>query len=369
MPTMGDEPTIDEINSRIDEFYERSKDLVGQEVVESPPWNSGVTADQASHYLNGIGDINPRWSPEREGNEVQPTYLTSVVYPMLHGEPMEVPLSSLIAGMEYTWEDTITVGDDLEGTAVVKDVFEKGDPDEKRYVFIISEVTYRANGETVATAEGTMIRATQRGTELLEDRDPPSYSAEEREEIASTYDAEMERLSSVPPTPRFDDLTVGDELPTIVRGPLTIADMVCWNAGRGPTYGATIINYKERQGSPHNTVRNPHTGWMQKTSHQHEDVWMCNQRGMPLPFANGVNMYAMTSPFVTNWMGADGHLRRHNGSLRKPFYYGDVLWIDGEIAEKDDAGATPQVTIEWVAANQDGEPVVEGDSDVELPDQ
>lgn len=358
---------IAELNERIDEFVEKTKAMEGAVVEENPPWNTGVNADQARHYLNGIGDINPRWDPDGPGDEVQPTYLSSVMYPMLHGEPMEVPLSSLIAGMDYRFHEPIRLGDDLDGTARIKSVFEKGDPEEKRYVFVISEVTYTRNGEEVATAEGTMIRATQRGTELLEERDPPEYSGRTLDEFEQTYEAEIDRLETVPETPDFEALSVGDELPTIVRGPLTIADMVCWNAGRGPTYGANVLNYRQRKNSPHNTVTNPKTGWMQKTSHQHEDVWLCDQRGMPLPFANGVMMWAWTSPLVTNWMGESGFLVRHEGNLEKPYYYGDVLWLDGEITDTDERDA--EVAIEWEAINQDDESVLTGESAVRFPNQ
>lgn len=356
-----------EMNEQIDEYYEKTKQLEGSVVEESPPWNTQVNADQASHFLNGISDVNPRWQPDAPGDEVHPTYLTSVVYPLLHGEPMDVPLASLIAGIDYEWHEPIHVGDDLEGEAVIKDVFEKGDREEKRYIFVISEVSYTRDGQEVATAEGTMIRASQRGTELLTERDIKAYSDTELDGVKSSYEAEIDRLNPAPETPAVADLEVGDQLPSIVRGPLTIADMVCWNAARGPTYGAGIINYQERKNSPHNTVTNPETGWMQKTSHQHEDVWLCEQRGMPLPFGNGVMMYAWTAPFVTNWMGTDGFLERHNGSLKAPYFYGDTLAIQGqiaEIAENDDGTA---VTVEWVAADPDEEPVVEGESVVSFP--
>lgn len=352
------------MNDRIDEYYEKTKQMEGSVVEESSPWNTQVNADQARHFCNGISDINPRWQPSAPGTEVHPTYLTSVVYPLLHGEPMEAPLASLIAGIEYEWFEPIHVGDDLAGEAVVKDVFEKGDREKRRYIFVISEVTYTSNGEEVARAEGTMIRATQRGTELQTDRDVKSYSESERESVASAYEAEIDRLQTVPETPDPDDLAVGDSLPSIVRGPLTNADMVCWNAARGPTYGAGIINYQERTGSPHNTVTNPKTGWMQKTSHQHEDVWLCEQRGMPLPFGNGVMMYAWTAPLVTNWMGADGVLKRHNGSLKAPYFYGDTLTIHGEVAEID----APAVTVDWAAVDPEDEPVVEGESVVSFPE-
>jgi acyl dehydratase len=366
---MVQEQSDEAINARIDEFYEKTEKLVGEEVQEGEPWNTQVNSDQAGHYLNGISDINPRWDPEGPGQEVQPTYLTSVVYPLLHGEPMEAPLASLIAGVDYEWYEPIEIGDDLEGTSVIKDLYEKGDRDERRYIFIISEVTYTRNGEEVGKAEGTMIRATQRGNQLQEEREIYTYSDEERAEIEDKYEAEIARLESVPETPDVDSLEVGDELPSIVRGPLTIADMVCWNAGRGPTYGASAINYMERKGSPHNTVPNPEINWMQKTSHQHEDPYLCEQRGMALPFGNGVMMYCWTSPLVTNWMGADGFLKEHNGQLRNPYYYGDTLDITGEITDKSVADDTPEVTVEWEAIDPHGEPVVVGDSVVSFPNQ
>lgn len=366
---MADDLSNEEINAQIDEFYEKTKEMQGSEVQEGSPWNTQVNADQASHFLNGISDINPRWQPSGPGDEINPTYLTSVVYPLLHGEPMEAPLSSLIAGVDYEWYEPIHVGDELDGTAVVKDVFEKGDPAEKRYVFVISEITYTKNGEEVAKSEGTMIRATQRGNELLSDRGVKEYSDSELDEIKSMYEDEIARLEDVPETPSFDDLSVGDELPSIIRGPLTNADMVCWNAGRGPTYGASLINYQERKGSPHNTVTNPKTGWMQKTSHQHEDVWLCEQRGMPLPFGNGVMMYVWTTPFVTNWMGSDGFLKRHKGDLKAPYFYGDTLMIEGEITEKSEDRNAPEVTVEWSADDPYNDPVIKGESVVSFPDQ
>lgn len=366
---MSGELSRAEANERIDEFYERTKAMEGTAVQEGSPWNTHVNADQARHYLNGISDINPRWQPRGPGDEVHPTYLTSVVYPLLHGEPMDVPLSSLIAGIEYEWDEPLHLGDGLDGTAVVKDVFEKGDPEEKRYIFIISEVTYQRNGREVGRAEGTMIRATQLGDELLSDRDVKAYDESELETLKSAYDAEIERLETVPETPEVADLEVGDPLPTVVRGPLTISDMVCWNAARGPTYGAGIINYQERQGAPHNTVTNPKTGWLQKTSHQHEDIWLCEQRGMPLPFGNGVMMYAWTTPLVTNWMGADGHLESHSGTLKAPYFYGDTLTIDGEISAITEDAGTPEVTIEWAAVDPYDEPVLEGESVVSLPER
>lgn len=347
----------------IDAFYERTRALEGQTVDNRGTWNTGVTVDQARHFLNGIGDINERWNPTTTGDEVHPGYLTSVVYPLSLGESMDVPLIALIGDVAYEWHEPIHVGDDLDGRTEITDVFTKGDPDETRYVFVDTEVTYERAGTRVATAEGTMIRTTRDGG-ISEERDIYEYTEAERAEIMAALDTEIERVDGPSTTPAVGTLSEGDELPTIVRGPLTIADMVCWNAGRGPTYGATIVNYMERLAAEYYTVANPKTGWPQKESHQHEDPWLCEQRGMPLPFANGVMMYTWTTPFVTNWMGDDGFLRSHSARFHAPYFYGDTLWVSGELRGVDRESST--IDVDWEAVNQLDEFVMSGASTVRV---
>lgn len=354
--------------ARIDEFVERTKARIGEPIVEGEPWNTGVTADQARIFLNGLGDTNPCWDPDTPGTRVHPAYLTSVRYPQLHGEPMAVPMSSFVADLEYEWHEPIRIGDDVDATAVIDEVFEKR-RDGRRYVFIISEVTYdrERDGRRLATAGATQLLVTGEEGTNFQDREVHAYDGSERDEIAAAYEAELDRLESVPRTPDAEDVRTGDDLPPVVRGPLTIADMVCWQSAAPPTYGSSIVNYVQRKQSPHNTITNPTTGWMQKSSHQHEDVWLCEGRGMPLPFGNGVMMYAWTSIPMTNWMGADGRLRRHRGHIRNPLFYGDTLWIEPTVTELADEGDERVVTVTWAARNQFDETVLDGESEVVLP--
>ena len=359
------------MNETIDEYLAKTQELVDVEVDGEARWNSCVNADQSRHFLNGLSDINPRWQPSGPGDEVHPLFLTSVVYPQMHGETMAAPLTFLMGGVKYKWDAPIHVGDDLDGTAKIKDVFEKGDGEKKRYIFVIAEVTYTRDGEKIATAEGTMIRLSEAVMDgSIADKEVYSYSADEREEIMDLYDQEIARLEAVPEAPSFEDLSVGDTLPTVVRGPLTIADMVCWNASRGPSFGAGIINYQERKAQPFKgfTLNHPITGWMQKRSHQHTDPWLAEENNMPLPFANGVMMYSWSSPLTTNWMGSDGFLKSYEGKLESPYYYGDTLWLDGEITDRN-AGDDPSVEVEWEAVNQYDEAVVSGTSEVAFPGQ
>ena len=92
----------------------------------------------------------------------------------------------------------------------------------------------------VAKATGTMIRATQVGTELLFERPIHRYSDEELEKVERALREEKRTGSQ---TLYWEDVNVGQEIPPIVREPLTIGDMVCWNAGLGPAYKAGRLGY------------------------------------------------------------------------------------------------------------------------------
>lgn len=361
----------DTVQSRIDEFVARSRELTGKVVRERTAWNTTVTADSIRHFAFGTSDDNPLWlDPEYAARgpygtlAAPPAYLTSVLYPILHGAPMEAPLSSLIGGVEYRWQRPILEGDRLRAESVQKDLYEKKSSSGRRLVFVISEVTYwNQRDEVVGTATGTMIRATQVGTELLFDRPLYRYSPEELEQIGAAQQGETRTAGTL----YWEDVQVGQEIPQIVRGPLTIGDMVCWQAAIGPSYRAGRLGYLDCLKSPHTTVKNPVTGWPVKYSQQHEDFNLASQRGMPGPFDNGVMRFAWVAPLVTNWMGDRGFLRRLYVQVRAPGIYGDTLWLSGRVREKAREGDAAVVKVEIGGVNQVGVTTTAGEAEVVLP--
>ncbi|MCZ6562515.1 MAG: MaoC family dehydratase N-terminal domain-containing protein, partial [Deltaproteobacteria bacterium] len=109
-----------EVDTRIDEFIARTREMTGTEVKEREPWNTEASADAIRHFVYGIDDGNPLClDPEYAANSrygklaAPPSFLVSVLYPILHGAPMDVPLSSLIGGVEFEWFLPILVGDRL----------------------------------------------------------------------------------------------------------------------------------------------------------------------------------------------------------------------------------------------------------------
>lgn len=369
----GEETTMrDAINEQIDEFVRRSRELIGKEVIERTPWHTDVTADAIRHFAYGTSDDNPLWldpayaAQSRYGRLVAPpAFLTSVLYPILHGAPMLVPLSSLIGGLEYRWHLPILEGDRLRAVSKQADLYEKTSRSGRRLIFVISEVTYwNQRHEVVGTAVGTMIRATQVATELLFERGIHRYSEAELEPIGGALRNEVHTGDR----PLYwEDVLVGSEIPPIVRGPLTIGDMVCWQAAIGPAYRAGRLGYLDCLKAPHTAVTNPILGWPVKYSQQHEDVHLAAQRGMPAPFDNGVMRFAWVCPLLTNWMGDNGFLKRLSIQVQTPTLYGDTTWYRGTVADKARDANGAVVTLRITGTNQVRDTTTTGEVEVALP--
>ncbi|MEE8076144.1 MAG: MaoC family dehydratase N-terminal domain-containing protein [Candidatus Binatia bacterium] len=360
-----------DVDARIDEFVAKTREMTGKEVREREPWNSEASVDAIRHFVYGTDDGNPLWlDPEYAAKSrygkltAPPGFLVSVLYPILHGAPMDVPLSSLIGGLEFEWFLPVLLGDRLRATSRQVDMYEKKSRGGRRLIFVISEVTYwNQDDAVVAKAIGTMIRTTQIGTELLSDR--PIHRCNEKE-LEDIDKAMKEEKRTGDKTLYWDDVSVGDEIPSMVRGPLTIGDMVCWNAGLGPSYKAGRLGYLDLLKSPHAAVSNSVIGWKVKFSQQHEDFNLAAQRGMAGPFDNGVMRFAWVSPLVTNWMGDNGFLRKLYVQVRTPNIYGDVTWYRGKVAGKVRDGKSV-VKVQITGVNQAGETTTQGNAEVVLP--
>jgi acyl dehydratase len=365
--------SLNSIEEQIEEFVIRSRALTGHEVRERTAWNTEVTADAIRHFAYGISDDNPLWldpthaAKSAAGRLVAPpAFLTSVLYPILHGAPMAAPLSSLIGGVEYRWFRPILEGDTLRATSKQSDLYEKKSRGNRRLIFIISEVTYwNQRDEEVAKATGTMIRATQVGTELLFDRPVYRYSEDQLAEIGAALKEEAQNRTGARAL-TGDDVKVGHELPPLVRGPLTIGDMVCWQAAIGPSYRAGGLGYLDCLKAPHSAVKNPVIGWPVKYSQQHEDFNLAAQRGMPGPFDNGVMRFAWVSPLLTNWMGDQGVLKRLYVQIKAPAIYGDTTWYTGHVVEKAQLADGTLVKVQFVGTNQVGGVNTTGEAEVVL---
>ncbi|MCC7426510.1 MAG: MaoC family dehydratase N-terminal domain-containing protein [Alphaproteobacteria bacterium] len=358
-----------EIDAQIDMFIARSRELNGREIWEREVWNHSASADAIRHFAYGTDDDNPLWLDEayarrtRHGGLVAPPcFLVSVLYPMLHGAAMKAPLSSLVGGVEYEWTRPIMAGTQIRPIPVQTNCYEKRGSGGRRLVFIISEVRYVDHkDELIGRAKGTIIQAKQLGTQLQFDRPVHRYNATE---IAAIEEAWRGEVHTGDRPLYWDDVAIGTTIPPIVRGPLTMGDLVAWNSAIGPSYRAGRSGWIQIQEAQHLLVTNPVTNWSVKSSQQHEDGNLSALRGMPGPFDHGVMRFAYVAPLITNWCGNHGHLKRLYVQVKRPAIYYDTQTFSAIVSGKTRGGI---VSLDITGTNQAGELTTVGSADVILP--
>ena len=371
-PPMHHEPGTNGQQSPMDLFFEETKKLVGQKYTERAPWLNVVTQDAIRHFAYGICDDNPLWTDENYCKKytgapllAPPVFLVAARYPVLHGAALDVPLISLLSEIEYSWERRIHVGEDLRSSTEQGDVREVIDPMGNRKIHVDAQTTYwNGQDQVLGRGRSTVVRMLGQGSMQVTDWSIYRYSPGELERITQDIQSETRTGSRGLSENEF---TVGARLPSIVRGPLTIGDMVCWHAAVGPSYRPGPLGYKDTLNAPQFRVRNPITGWPIKYMLQHEDVILAHQRGMPAPFDNGVMRFAWVSPLITNWMGDKGFLARLHVKINLPVLYGDTCWYSGEVTRRSKEADSWRVSIRISGTNQHGSVVTTGSADVLLP--
>jgi acyl dehydratase len=130
---------------------------------------------------------------------------------------------------------------------------------------------------------------------------------------------------------RYDDVTVGDELPELAI-PLTRTLIV-----------ATAIASRDYQDV-------------------HHDPGLAQERGSPDIFMNILSTNGFVGRFITDWAGPDAVLKAVKIRLGAPNYPGDTMTMSGKVTKKDDGLVEVQVR----GANDLGDHVT-GTVTLELP--
>jgi acyl dehydratase len=343
------------------------------------PWCYEATRDNIRHYAHGIGDDNPLWC--------NPTYAANTKYSGIIAPPSFLFATSRIisgyvgglsgvhamwAGADWTWHGPVRRNDEIRTTAFLKEVVEHETRFAGRAIRQVYHVKfYNQQEELVAEADSWCFRtdrdlAREQGTKYREVKEKPRkiYT---REEIAAIYALyEQEEIRGANPR-YFEDVRVGDTLPVMVKGPMTVTGFIAFAQGWGGLYiRANKLNWRQVAKHPGLGIPN-RFGIPDCPERVHWEEDFAHVVGTPGAYDYGPERCSWLTHHITNWMSDDAWLRRATSKIRRHNPEGDTLTFSAKVVGKRMQAGAHLVDIEQEARNQDGELSVIGTAIVELP--
>ena len=344
------------------------------------PFVRYVNADSIRHAARAIGDMNPLWINAEHGKASRyrrclapPALLYGVTWgswDMRRGEGLP-GVHGLHASDQWTYYRPLLDGDEVRATKEMTALDERTGSYAGRSMMQRRQFKYfNQRDELVARCIMSAVRTERHaGKEIGKYMSIPKarYTDEEIRKIDADVGAEEVRGNK----PRYwEDVSVGDAVQPIVRGPLTVADMIAWMMGIGSPHirsGQYWLAY--RQQSPTIAVKDPETGIPQAVERVHWDPFMAAEIGMPAPYDYGSQRGAWATHLMTNWAGDDGWVAEVFAKYRNMNFIGDTVWIKGAVTEKWRGAKSGKgyVACQFHGINQRGDDIMPGSAIVALP--
>lgn len=339
------------------------------------PGHEAAMADAIVRYAWGIGDDNPLWTDAAYAGKTRwggiiapPTFLYTCGGSRAEGLP---GVHALWSGDDWTFVRPVRAGERIVATFKLTDLVEKRSEFSGRMVQQIYDILYRnPEGETLAVCRRWYMR-----TERTTARDKGKYAAitkhrytdAEVQEIDRAYEREHRQGA----TPRYwEDVQVGEDLTPVVKGPLTVTNVIAWMAGNG-IQGNFLLAHKMAHDfwkrNPASRVSDPETGAPDFPSAVHWSDAYARQIGAPAAYDIGGQRISFLGHLMTNWMSDDGQLKRLYVELRRFNILGDVLYCKGRVTRKWQEASQHLVECEIWAENQRAEVTAPGKAVVALP--
>jgi acyl dehydratase len=347
-----------------------------------------LTPDAIRNFAHGVGDDNPLFcdpaygAKTRWGRQIAPNSMAEVVTKGLRGDSLPDHLKAaqrglfkgihaFVSGSEKIWYHPLYVEDELykfggfDGVEVKPSEF--AGRSVTRFLKVI-KMNQRSEPVFVQrTREIFTERSTAKKAGKYASIEPATYSAEDMERIDAAYAAEHRRGAE----PRyFEDVNIGDALSPMVKGPLTVTDILVYHVGG---YGVSTFGlssgrraYENRKRIPAFYVRNAQ-GIPDVAQRVHWDSEWAKAIGNPMPYDYSVIREGWLHHYLTDWVGDDGFVHRQYDEMRKFNYMGDTQFITGQVAGKRDEGGRHFVDLTVKMTNQRGDVTTTCEATVLLP--
>ena len=372
-----------------DADIERARLLIGVDVASKQTEHiTTASYDAIRNFAWGVGDDNPLYCDEeygattRWGSQVAPNSMSQIIGAPMLGDPMpdEVKKASkghfrgihvFVSGGTTDWYRPMYPGDRLysyngEESIEVKDSEFAG----RSVIQVRRDVKLNQHGEVVSVHRILSIlseRKTARTRGKYSAIEPASYSDADIAKIDELYAAEQRRGGE----PRyFEDVAVGDDLPSMVKGPLTVTEVIAFHAGGYGfvPYGlkSSRLAYANRRRIPAFFVKNEQ-GVPDVAQRLHWDSEWAKAIGNPMAYDYGVMRECWFHHYVTDWAGDDAFVVHQQDSMRKFNYHGDTQFLSGSVVGKREENGLRLVDLKMTMTNQRGVETSFGEATVALP--
>jgi acyl dehydratase len=360
--------------------------LVGQPTGHAePPYVEFVTVDAIRHFSRAYGDGNPLYcDPEYAARSARGALVAPPLFPIATGSPAASSIDAdavdvaAVLGVappnapahdRWTLHRPIVVGTRLTRTTTIHGVapvaVDGSSPPDA--VDVTERTQYEAYGRRFATHD--RVRRYAREPDPPPDqanRELASYLPDDLAAIERMYEMEARRGAV---TRAAETVAVGDSLGEIVKGPLTVTDLITYRAGVGPgPLGAAALRLGSlsRRDRPGTWSANA-SGVPETLERRHWDVGYARALGYPSAYDYSHTRLTWFTHLLTNWCGDGGWVWRVEASVLAPNYVGDTHWVTGTVARVEIVDGVGAVDVELAARNQLDQVTCIGDAVVLLP--
>ncbi len=280
-------------------------------------------------------------------------------------------LFGLWAGDRWQFFEPVRLGDRLTATFSLVSLRQRPSRFGKTAYETVEEVRYHnAQGRRLSTYQTVRFnyeRAAAREQAKYAEVTPYRYSDDEIEAIQRAYDGEAARRRGA--TPRYwQDVAEGEELPPLVKGPLTLTQLIGFVLGWGSAFCMTNrLAHQFNQAHPGAVLINREFNMPDNIEGAHWDLSLAQQSGFPYTYDFGCMRTAWCAHLLTDWAGDLGWVTDLDVQIRRPGIIGDTQWVHGRVQAKRRDGEKALVDVELWAVNQRGDTTTVGSATVSLP--
>ncbi|MBQ7534035.1 MAG: MaoC family dehydratase N-terminal domain-containing protein [Stomatobaculum sp.] len=333
-----------------------------------------VTEDTIRHFALACGDPNPFWrdpgyiATTRWGTFIAPPlYETSIAFGSAFGGRLRVPgVARLAGGSKHIYYKPIRPGDSFTIYDKYEGFVEKEVHDKPYRMFIESAPRYYVNQNNevaavevhrniyMATPPSKREGGKKKEAKMYQNKVRKPYSQDILDQIHQSYDDQLAGKFRRGKEIRYwEDVQVGEELPTILRGPVDVADACARTMVSCYAYAYAIKWACMREHLQHHPI-DPETNEYILRRDWHYTDHAANLFGYPYANSAGIQNEMMLVQIVTDWMGDDGWVESVDSQDRRMVFFGDMTYVKGKVAKKWEEDGKHLVLINVWGENQDG---------------